>query len=68
MENKQEILNRLLFTCQATRGADDLASLIYDEKTEEVTATFANGGKRIINVACDSGVAMIRDVMKGLGV
>jgi hypothetical protein len=45
-----------------------LASLIYDEKTEEVTATFVNGGKRIINVACDSGVAMIRDVMKGLGV
>ena len=66
-ENKQQILDLLLKTLQATRGAYDLTSLEYDAKTEMVTATFASGGKRVINVAMDSGTAMIRDVMKNLG-
>jgi hypothetical protein len=29
-----------------------------------VTATFIGGGKYVINVALDSGTAMIRDIMK----
>lgn len=66
-ENKQQILDLLLKACQATRGASDLVSLVYDKETEIVTATFASGGKRRTNVACDSGTAMIRDVMNNIG-
>ncbi|MBQ8919108.1 MAG: hypothetical protein IJ056_03255 [Acidaminococcaceae bacterium] len=69
MENKQHICDLLLKTLQATSNAHDLVSLKY-EKTplhEIVVATFQSGGYRRINVAMDSGTAMIRDIMKNLG-
>ena len=62
MENKQDILDFLLPALQWTRACEDLCTLEYDEETEIVTATFANGSKKI-NVAMDSGIAMIRDVL-----
>lgn len=64
MEDKQKICDLLLATLQATRNAHDLISLTYDGDRETVTATFVGGGKYIINVALDSGTAMIRDIMK----
>lgn len=67
MEDKQKICDLLLKTCQATYSAHDLVSLEYDAEREIVTATFASGGTRDINVAMDSGTAMIRDVMNHLG-
>lgn len=62
MENKQDILDFLLPALQLTRACEDLCSLEYDEEMEIVTATFANGSRKI-NVAMDSGIAMIRDVL-----
>lgn len=67
MEDKQEICDLLLKTLQATDNAHDLVSLTYDAEEEIVTARFASGGKRVINVAMDSGTTMIRDVMRILG-
>ena len=67
MENKYKICNLLLEALQATDNAADLISLEYEGKAETVTATFESGGKRVINVAMDSGTAMIRDIMKNLG-
>ena len=67
MEDKQKICDLLLKTLQATDNARDLVSLTYDAETETVTALFESGGKRVINVAMDSGTAMIRDVMENLG-
>ena len=66
MENKTEICNELCKVFQLTRDAYDLVSLDYDPKLEVVTAVFA-GGKREINVAMDSGTAMIRDIVNHLG-
>lgn len=66
-EDKQKILDLLLLALQKTRDAYDLISLVYDAEKELVTATFIGGGKRLINVAMDSGTAMIRDVMAHLG-
>lgn len=66
-ENKQKICDLLLITLQATSNASDVLSLIYDEESESVTITFLSGGKRIANVAMDSGTAMIRDIMANLG-
>lgn len=67
VENKQRILDLLLKTLQATANAADIASLTYDAERESVTVKFENGGSRIVNVAMDSGTAMIRDVMANLG-
>lgn len=67
VENKQRILDLLLKTLQATTHAADIASLKYDAERESVTVKFENGGSRIVNVAMDSGTAMIRDVMANLG-
>ena len=66
-ENKQEICNLLAATLQATSNASDLVALTYRDEDETVEVLFASGGKRVVNVAMDSGTAMIRDIMRGLG-
>lgn len=62
-ENKQDILNLLAVTLKQTKDLYDLVDLTYDESTEMVKATFQNG-VRYANVSCDSGVAMIVDVIR----
>ena len=64
MENKQRICDLLLATLQATRYFDDLIALDYNEQTEIVIAGFSNGRFKFANVAADSGIAMIRDIIK----
>lgn len=63
VEDKQLICDHLLATLKLTRGQGDLETLVYDPETEIVTGTYKNGGRIRINVACDSGVSMIRDIM-----
>lgn len=48
---------------QATRNLADLVGLEYREDRELVYAKFASGNQKIANVACDSGTALIRDVI-----
>lgn len=68
MENKQAILDALKVTLNLTRAGDDITALNYDKEREEVQVHFNNSSfaARRINVAADSGIAMIRDVMRGL--
>ena len=65
-ENKMYICELLCHALQATRGAHDLISLTYIPELEIVEAMF-RGGRREINVAMDSGMAMIRDIVNKLG-
>ena len=65
MENKQDILDALVECLKLTRDQQDLEQLIYTEDNETVTVAWANGGTSV-NVACDSGIAMIRDVLRAL--
>ena len=65
-ENKRYICELLCHALQETRGAQDLISLTYIPELEVVEAMF-RGGRREINVAMDSGVAMIRDIVNNLG-
>lgn len=64
-EDKDNICKLLCKVLQLTRGASDLKSLDFNPDSEIVTAVF-EGGSRTINVACDSGTAMIRDIMNHL--
>ena len=65
-EDKQKILDRLLETLVLTRAGWNLMELEYKRESglETVTAVFANGTKKRINVSCDSGIALIRDVCR----
>lgn len=63
MEDKQKICDLLLPALRATRGLHDLEALEYNDHCEIVIATFS-GGKKIANVAGDSGVAMIKDIIR----
>lgn len=72
MENKAIILEKLLDLLQNTRNLRDLVSLDY-EKTgdgffnEFAVATFERGDVVRINISWDSGTAIIKDVLRGLG-
>lgn len=63
MENKQKILDTLLIPLRETRALSDLYKLEYDSDREVVIATFEKGYTKEANVAMDSGIAMIRDVL-----
>ena len=62
-EDKQKICDLLLKALQETRNLYDLTNLLYDLENEVVIATFDNGYTKKANVACDSGTAMIRDII-----
>ena len=59
---KAKICEQLCKTLQLTRNRADLVSLTYDPAKELVIAKFQHG-ERTINVACDSELAMIRDII-----
>lgn len=68
-EDKKEICDWLAATLIHTRQYRDLVCITYEknEETREETATvrFENGEKKV-NVAADSGAAMIRDIMNAI--
>lgn len=63
-EDKQSICTLLLAALQKTRALHELTDLEYSPS--EVTAKFASGNKHLVNVECDSGIAMIRDIVMHL--
>ena len=67
MENKAQICDKLVDVLRLTRALHDLVDLDYIDEEELVIAHFENGRCTTINVACDSGIAMIRDVVNAIG-
>lgn len=68
MEDKQKILDLLVPALQAMRDQHDLVSLIYEEKSDtrqEVVINYDNGSRRV-NVSLDSGIAMVRDILRAM--
>lgn len=67
--SKQIICDRLCEAIQQTSAGDDLEALRYDPKTEIVHADFTNAyDARQINVAMDSGWAMIKDIVNHIDI
>lgn len=54
-------------TLKLTRLGTDLIDLDYIKESEIVVAHFEGGHSVDINVACDSGVAMIKDIIRAIG-
>ena len=68
MEDKREICALLAKTLQATREYDDAVGIIYrkdPDGEEKVFIHFVNGTKTA-NVTGDSGISMIRDILKAI--
>lgn len=69
MENKARITEALFEAVKLTRAGEDIAKMEYinDPNSygrEHVYIEYANGYRKRVNVAMDSGSALIRDVMK----
>lgn len=64
-EDKQLICDLLCWALKATRDQHDLDALIYhkDDGEEFVEICYPNGGTNV-NVTMDSGIAMIRDILR----
>lgn len=65
LEDKQAICDKLLEALQLTSNLYNLRYLKYLPYKEQVVAYFP-GGNKTVNVAADSGTAMIRDIIKGI--
>ena len=66
---KQVICDLLCKAIQATTAGDDLKALRYDPKEEVVHADFVEAyDARRINVAMDSGWAMIKDIVNHMDI
>lgn len=63
-EDKQKICDLLALALRETRNLHDLDYLEYNRERELVYAYFKNGNCKIVNVACDSGTAMILDIIR----
>ena len=64
IEDKQKICDLLAPALRETRNLEDLDYLEYNRDRELVYAYFISGNCKIANVACDSGTAMILDIIK----
>ena len=64
-EDKQKICDKLLETLRATRKFSDLINLEYvkEQYDDFVIVTYGNGHRKKVTVTCDSGMAMIMDIM-----
>ncbi len=69
MENKQAICDQFLGALQLARGGEHLKEITYHENMEMITLTFHHGTAKHtkhINVAGDSGIAMMFDILDSL--
>lgn len=64
-EDKVIIVQKLENLLQWTRAGSGIKNLMLDEEEEYVTIVFEGGTKRV-SVTGDSGIALIRDVIKHL--
>lgn len=60
-ENKKEIVSQLEILLKLLRNG--VEKLSFDEDEEIIKINFEGGGSRMVNVAGDSGYALIKDVI-----
>lgn len=65
-EDMQLICDLMLRALQATRGGRKIVSLVHAVQPgkETVTIQFQSGGKQVVTVTGDSGVEMMRDILR----
>ena len=68
MENKKRITHQLMLCLLATRAGEDISDMSYFKGSgdEWVNITFKDGSWIPVSVTADSGIALIKDVIKAL--
>ena len=66
MENKENIVMRLKLLLKVTRAGSAIEDLILNDKQDMVIIQFDNGNSKKIDIAGDSGIAIIKDVISRL--
>lgn len=66
MENKEDIVKRLKILLNATRAGEDIKKMELTEDGDFVVLQGENGCTQKVNIAADSGVAIISDVLKAI--
>lgn len=66
MENKEEIVVRLKLLLAATRAGEDIDKMELTEDQNFVVIQWEDGCTQRVNIAADSGVAIISDVIKAI--
>lgn len=64
-EDKNLIVTWLYMLLKHTRAGDDIKALVYDEEHETVEI-IGDSYRTLVNVACDSGIALIKDVVRAI--
>lgn len=65
-ENKKDIVKRLSILLKITRAGEDIDRLKLTDDESEVKILFRSGYEKTVNVECDSGAALIQDVIQKL--
>ncbi len=63
-EDKQEICNNMRVLLLSTIAGQSVRAIGYDADREEVKILYLGGRLQRINVAGDSGIELIKDVLK----
>lgn len=68
MEDKREILVRLLHTLQATRAGSDITALELEQKNDDeyCVIVFDSGNRERVDITADSGLTILADVIDAL--
>lgn len=68
MEDKREILVRLLHVLQATRAGRDIVALELEQKKgdEYCVIVFDSGNRERVDITADSGLTILADVIDAL--
>lgn len=65
-ENKQEVCNKLADLLKTTHYWNDVDRIDYDSKTEHTIVYFRECESISVNVAMDSGKAIISDILRAI--
>lgn len=68
-ENKETILNMLFQTLKQTVAGIDIVEMRYEmltNGTELVVIIYDSGKRKPVNVSADSGIALMRDVLRAI--
>ena len=68
-ENKEYVLQMLLATLKYTIAGVDIAEIRYEQISngeEFAIIVFTNGSHKPVNITADSGLALMRDVLRAI--
>lgn len=65
-ESKFAIAFELCSLLQCTHAGSDIDSIAISDDGETATVIYDNGGTKEVNIAADSGIAMIKDIIRAV--